>query len=670
MPSDEQDRTNPADPADTGTGMAEPHRPPAPSGPARPSSPPTAPAAPAAPAASTSPTPPPAPDLTQRETGPAGSVGAPPHAADPGRPTPTGIDGFPVDSAETTPHRLPLRSLIGGVSPRALWGALPAFFILRDTGIGLLGVVVGIFLVGQLARLAAWSRFRWGFDGHVVRVSSGILWQQVRALDVERIQQVEVQRPLLHQVMGTAVLKVETASEGGEAEVRLDGLDNETATALQSAILTARRRERAAAGMPLAGPDTMAGPHTGLDAGTDPGADAPPTSILRPAVGDLVRSALTGSSLLVVPLSIAALGEFAFDVFGNDIDEVATEAARAGARLGYLTIAVVVLVIGAIGAVVTTLLRDWDIELVRRGDDLRLTRGLLTRHATTIPLHRLQVVQYRQNWLRRALGAGTLVVRSAGGGTPTSPNDAGSATMSIPWVTTDDLPHVLEATLDRSLRTSTDLPRTPQRHPPAARRRLAWKWGRGLGMLVVLTAVALFVLDVDGPVAWGAALSTAVVVIAGGTWLLSGTQYRRLGHASTSRVVLVTGGVLGSTQDWMPLERLQGVEGDATVFQRRLDLATVRLAPAGRGNSPVAITDVATATADDLGERFIMLAAGHAPVAATRIAGNDRSAGDSDQPRPTPPAATRGIEDLPPSMPSGPPLRSPHDIEPEHPDAP
>ncbi|HKJ56942.1 MAG TPA: PH domain-containing protein [Nitriliruptoraceae bacterium] len=580
-----------------------------------------------------------------------------------------------LDPPDTAPHRLPLRSLIGGISPRALWGLFPAFFVLRDTGLGFIAILAAFFVVAQVARFIVWTRFRWGFDGQVVRISSGILWQRDRAVDVERIQQVEVQRPLLHQVMGTAVVTVETASEGGESEIRLDGLDNDTATALQAAILTARRRQLAAApGAPPPDP-TGTAPST-IDT------EEPTTSILKPPVADLVRSALTGSSLLVVPVSILALGEFAFDVFGNDIDEVATEAARAGARLGYLTVAMVVLVVGAIGAVVTTLLRDWDIELVRRGDDLRLTRGLLTRHATTIPLHRLQVVQYRQNWLRRAMGAGTLVVHSAGGGTPASPNEGGGAKMSIPWVTTADLPGVLGAALERSLRTHGDLPENPHRHPPAARRRLVWKWARGLAALVGLVVAAVAVLDVNGLVTvggsgWAGVLLAALLFVAGGAWLFSGTQYRRLGHTSTPRVVLVTGGVLGATSDWMPLGRLQGVEGTSTVFQRRLDLASVHLAPAGTGNAPVVITDVATATADDLGDHFTLVAAGRPATigtsAAVAVPPPVRQDAGSGSPPVLDPTTRPGIGPgggpgprPGPTMPSGPPRGPGHPAETEH----
>lgn len=568
--------------------------------------------------------PPPAPDLRRPPAAPELGAGSNPDPSAPGVTATSTVAGhYPADPPDTTPHRLPLRSLISGVNPRSAWSAVPAFLVFRDTGLGPVAIILGMIVVVQLVRLAIWSRFRWGFDGNVVRVSSGILWRSIRAMDVERIQQVDVQRPLLSQILGTSVLTVETASEGREAEVKLDGLDAETATQLQAAILTARRRERASArtggdiSITAAGatgpPGSMGIDRTGddgplpWDASSSDEVELPETSILRPSVPDLVRSALTGSGLLVIPLSIAALGEFAFDIIGGDIEDVATEAAQAGARIGYITIALTVFVIGVVGAVVTTLLRDWEIELVRRGDDLRLTRGLLNRQVTTIPLHRLQVVQYRQNWLRRTMGAGTLVLRSAGSA---AAPDATASVMSIPWVTTDDLPAVLAAAMDTSVRTPDDLPGTPVRHPAAARRRLMFRWGRGLGLLVPLAVGAVFLLPVDSFPAWFAILFASLVVAGGGALLLGASQYRRLGHASTSRVVLVTGGVLGATSDWMPLGRLQGVQGVASVFQRRLDLASVRLSPAGSGNTPIVINDVATTTANMLGAHFTQVAAG------------------------------------------------------------
>lgn len=563
----------------------------------RPAHDPSGPPPPPARRVEPSPQPPPAPNLQS----------GPPEAA--------AAAGYTPDPPETTPHRLPLRSLIGGLSARAVWGVLPAAIVLRDAaGLSALAlVVIGLGLV-QLARLAAWSRFRWGFDGHVVRISSGILWQRLRALDVERIQQVDVQRPLLHQLMGTAVLTVETASEGGESEVRLDGLDMETATTLKSAILAARRRERGPGSQPAGEGQAMPGtPADGADAATQ----APATTILKPGIGDLVRSALTGSSLLVVPLSILALGEFAFDILGDDIDEVATEAAQAGARIGYVALALLVLVAGVIGAVVTILLRDWNIELVREGSDLRLSRGLLTTHAATIPLHRLQVVQYRQNWLRRALGAGTLVLRSAGGGS--TPQDAAS-TVSIPWVTEEDLPAVLEAVLAEAVHTHDDLPGDLVAHPPAARRRLVWRWGRGLGVLVPVAVGLAIMAGVDTSLSWFAVLGGSVVAVGAGAWLLGRAEYRRLGHASTNRVVRVAGGIIGARSDWMPLGRLQGVQGVANVFQRRLGLASVQLSPAGKGNTPVVIADVGTETASTLADHFTLVAAGRAPDGSQRTA--------------------------------------------------
>lgn len=494
--------------------------------------------------------------------------------------------------------------MASGVNLRAAASTIPAAVILASE-LGWWAVPVGLALLAVVgaARVVQWRRFRWGFDGRVLRVEGGLLWQHRRALDIARIQQVELRRPILHRVLGTAVLQVETASEGGETEVSLEGLDETVATRLRGEIVAARRRVKAQPSATDGGPASVAAPGPPAAAAATP--PAPTVSLLKPSVADLARSALTGSSLLVVPAAILALGEFVLDFLPGSTDEVASEAVSTAARTGVATIAVLVLLVGAIGAVAITLLRDWDIELVRDGEDLRLSRGLLDQRSATIPLHRLQVVEYRQNWLRRFFDVGTLQLRSAGGRVTDE-----ARRVLVPWVRRRDLDRVLAVCLERSMASAGDLPEDVRRHPRAARRRLFWLWLRGLWIpTVVATPSVAIVLAAGGAevMAW---LGVVLAVTAGVAWIASGAQYRRLGHAATDRVVLVTGGVAGHTSTWMPLGRLQGLGARANPFQRRLDLVTLTLAPAGAGNPPVDIRDVSEERASELGAHLVAVAAG------------------------------------------------------------
>ncbi|MBY5161067.1 PH domain-containing protein [Salsipaludibacter albus] len=542
----------------------------------------------------------------------------PPVGATPGRPgTDTGATTASTD--DVAPHALPARSMLSGINLRALASLLvPLVIVGGDMGWWfLLIATVGVLIAGA-TRVLHWMRFRWGFDGQVLHVHSGLLWRQRRALDIGRIQQVEVERPILHRVLGTALLRVESASESGDTEIDLNGLEVERAEELRADIVAARRtrdgvpastRGATTPGGIEVPPSTTSPGVPGDGPGTTTTPPPPVVTLARPSVADLVRHAITGSGLLVVPAALAALGQFLFELAGDQVDELASDAASTAAGLGVVVLAVVLVVVGLAGAIVVTLLRDWDLELVRDGDDLRLSRGLLEQRSATVPLHRLQVLEYRQNWVRRLFGVGTLQLRSAGG----SSSDQ-DRRIIVPWVDRE----VLERVLAIGLRNvpGEHLPPASLQHPPAARRRLAWLWLRGFWIPLTIMAVTPLAVFADLRGAIGAGLVGALVVTALLAWLLSGAQYRRLGHAATDRVALVTGGVLGHTSTWMPLGRLQGVQARANPFQRRLDLVTLVLAPAGAGNHPVDIRDVGRERADLLGAHLVAVAAGRvAPVA-------------------------------------------------------
>ncbi len=556
----------------------------------------------------------------------------------------------PHDATRTddpAPHALPARSMLSGFDPRSLLSAIPVILIAGSALDRLMGVtIVAVALLAGAARVVHWLRFRWGFDGRVLHVHSGLVWRSRRAVDVARIQQVELERPLLHRVLGTALLRIETAADSGQTEVALNGLDHQDAISLRERITVARRTAGTVA-TPGGRPTMAAAPGTGPDPAVGPVASPappPPTVVVaQPSVADLVKHAVTGTGLLVVPAGIAALAQVGWEtvgLLGNDVEDVADSAVGAATRSGVVVLTLTVVVIGLLGAIATTLLRDWDLTLVRQGDDFRLSRGLLSQRSATIPMRRLQVLDYHQNWLRALLGVGTLHLRSAGGG------NEHDRRISVPWMSRDELTSILSLGLDGVLDGPDDLPMVGRRHSRHARRRLWLLWLRGLWIpllvLGLVTVVAASQVD-TGQVRTGtvvAVLAATLLVTAGLAWLLGSAQYRRLGHAATDRVALVTGGVLGHRSIWMPLGRLQGVVARANPFQRRLDLVTLVLTPAGGANRPVDIRDVAADRATELGGHLVAVAAGRrGPVGAI----------------PTPGATTdRGRDRT--STPPGPPL--------------
>lgn len=499
----------------------------------------------------------------------------------PPRPAPDGDPSGPGwDPPETTPHQLSPLSMVAGIDPRSLvFGAIA----ILSAGPGAL-VILPVLAVVAVVQVLQWQAFRYGFDGSVVRVQQGVLQQRTRSISIARIQQVEVDQPLLHRMVGLAVLRLETASEGGETEVELNGVGLQEAERLRAALRPATTAARAA---------------DGEDDGTA-AAPLPTTTVLRVPHRDLALSAVTGVQLLALPAALAVLVDMVLDVGAeDDVGQTVVGLAQGGG------IAVLVLLGGAfalVAAVVAAVLRDGGYRVDLRGDDLLIRRGLLTTRETVLPRHRVQLVEVRQNWLRRALGVCAVHVRSAGGGAAT--DDA--RRIQVPLVRTGaDLDRLLEAVLPGRPHGSRF-----HSHSRAARRRSVVRATRRFGLVALpLAAVALALHIVgselgDAPVGlpWQLPAGVAMGLVLLGP-VLGLAEYGHLAHALGEKVVASRHGALGVTTSFAPLARVQGVDQTDSPFQRRLDLSSVAGHLAGGGaTTTIVVLDVDRDTAVRLRE--------------------------------------------------------------------
>ena len=554
-------------------------------------------------------------------------AGPPPEdAADPG---PLGPPARPAAGRFAGPQRLHPASVVLGVNLRQLIQALlfPVIAGLasgRTLTFGLLAVF-GVAALGF--RVLAWQRFTFSFDGEVVRVDEGVLSRNHRALDVARIQQVELDRGAVQRLFGLASLRIETAGSSSEVEVELRVLPEPDAQALREAVragraraLAATRRQRGArrgpSGSAAATTDaavTAVGDGSGLDLPADRDASETSDEVFAPdepvrrEVGRIplrhvALGAVTGAQLLVFPAVLAAAFQFVGELATNAMDQVierlvdvglmAPQELLSGPRLSTVVLVVVAtLVLSLATAVTTGVLREANFVVTRVGEDLHFSRGLLSTRDSVVPLRRVQLVEIQRNWARRLLGATSIRIHSAGGSA-----DA-ARRVALPLVPDGEVDRWLGELLPGVTATPTLRP-----HPPTALRRAILRWVRpslvvtGLVWLLWLTLpdVVLDVLpDVLGDARWWV---LALPAVAGA---LGVVEYRQLAHGVTALVVASRQGALSVTTTLAPLVKVQAVSTRRSFFQRRLGLATVTARVAGPGGD-VEVLDVGAVAGADL----------------------------------------------------------------------
>ena len=485
----------------------------------------------------------------------------------------------------------PLASLFWILRPDALRGALPLLFLAASSGRLILFVAVAVLALGYGS--LTWWRRTWSFTDGVLHLDEGVLVRNERRIPAERIQHVQLERQLRHQIFDLAAVRVETAGGKG-AELRLDFIPRPDAETLRSTIL---ERLRDAAPAAPTGPGDEPPP---------PPPPPPPETLVRLPPGRLLLAGITGPELLAVLAAVA----FAFDTITDhgidpeELDGVALSRVVV-VLLGLLAVPVWLTVAAVIG-----LVRRWDFTAQIVGDELRVTYGLLRRNEFVAKTGRIQDVRIAHRLLLRPFGRADVRLRTAASGS------GERSRIDIPLLAPEEIDHVLR----RLLPAAVPLPALHPA-PPAARRRALV---RGL----VRAALPVTVLVVIG-----AARTSLVPVAIGLAVLLVSTAfgeawYRGLGAARAQGVVHTQVGALTRNRTIVPDERVQSGAVVASWFQRRRDLATLRLDLAG---DAVVVPDRSAGEARDL-LGATLAGRGTAPAAAGAVT-NDQVSPETIKPR-------------------------------------
>lgn len=288
--------------------------------------------------------------------------------------------------------------------------------------IALAAVVVFVLLVVGYSALA-WRRMRYAVGEDAVYLHSGILFRKQRHARLNRIQAVDVVRPLLGRIFGLSRLRIETAG-GGDSGLDLAFLRDAEAERVRREVLARvqERRQGAAPTPATPGPSGPAAPGYAPPAAATaiPAEDAPalpstadghpvppqPTAWEQPELpihtvptGQLIGSLLRSGSVIFFLLLVAVLTTTSI-VVGNPAPLV-------GAVPG---------VIGWGAALWSRFNAGFNFRSAVSVDGIRLRHGLLEQRTQTLPPGRVHAVQLKQPLLWRRKGWWQVSVNVAGYG--------------------------------------------------------------------------------------------------------------------------------------------------------------------------------------------------------------------------------------------------------------
>ncbi|MGW3890291.1 PH domain-containing protein [Micromonospora chokoriensis] len=327
--------------------------------------------------------------------GPAEPSTVPPTSPTPHEPVPPDASApwpAPAGGGEGEPRQRlhPLSPVLHGAKSLVVVIAGLSWSTLSRVGFGWFAAMVAVLALGAtVLSVVSWYNTGYHVVGRELRVYEGLLWRRTRAIPLERLQAVEVVRPLLAQLTGLAELRLEVVG-GGKTEAPLAYLGVADAARLRDRLLA------------LAGRVAQAPAPESEDAtsAVAPGAPAPAVATPGRPLHAVRNQSLLISQLLTPQAFLLPFG----------VAFVVIQFLTAGSWSFVAVASTLTAMAGVLLQPVRRVLDDWNFRLARDGGTLRVHNGLLETRSQTVPLARVQTVRatwpllWRVNgWLRLRL---------------------------------------------------------------------------------------------------------------------------------------------------------------------------------------------------------------------------------------------------------------------------
>ena len=419
---------------------------------------------------------------------------------------------------------------IGGIVTQGLVG-----WAIAGLAVVIVAVIVGFWL--------SWRMHTFRVTHEAVEVRSGILFRSHRSARLDRIQGINVNRPLFARLFGTAKLEVSVA--GQSANVQLSYLGSQLADGLRADILrlaSGARAEKAAKAADAAGVLPVADGAAAETAAT-PGAARPPVSaVIGHRVDEFLAPELDPSlappeSVVHLPLGRVIASTFLGGAVAWILVLIAVIVVAITTGQVWLLFTFVPAAIGLVSYVWNRITKSLRYSIAGTPDGVRIGHGLLSTGNQTIPPGRIHAIEVRQWILWRPFGWWSIHINVAGQSVSAS-NDAAQRTLVLPVGTLADVHRVLALLL-----------------PDAA------------SDVEPFVVAGLTGRDGDGDYSRTPRRAA---------WLHP-FSWRRIGWAAAGGVALLRRGWLQRSLTLVPLARMQSVAATVGPIQRMMRLASVRI---------------------------------------------------------------------------------------------
>jgi len=421
-------------------------------------------------------------------------------------------------------------------------------------------------VVGMIYSIINFFRYFFHIKNDELIIEQGIFKRAKTNVPFDRIQTINFEQNLIHRIFNVVKLKVDTAGSV-ESELEFQAIDLKSAEKLRSLLLSKKKDRRAL--------------HD--DESEEIDLKQSHQTIMTMSVPELLRAGMVENHLRSAGFVMAGLywiWQSASDVGMEDVVEGRVSGIRDDTQvIGFFIVAFIV--ISFLISLVRMVIKNYDLKFFRSDKGFKINAGLFTKRDVSALDHKIQVMSWSDNPLKKAIGIKDLILKQA-----SSKVLSVNKSIKIPGCNLMHIARVTESLYGKKALSGIEFKKI---HPAYFYR------------------LAMYALFIGLPLAslgyyYGNYKFFFTIVLLLGIFLLTrflSMKKKRYGY--NNDMLVIHGGAYGDKTTILPVYKVQALSYHASPYQRRKGLQSITLHTAsGKVGIPFIPTADAKLIVDEL----------------------------------------------------------------------
>lgn len=433
---------------------------------------------------------------------------------------------------------------------RAIWPLFIFYFINPEKTfeyyITIVGV--GVIFLSSIRSFISYLTFYFHLENDELVIREGLFNKTNRNIPFDRIQTINFTQTIVHQFFNVVSLDIDTAGSKGN-EFSIKALSKEKAEDIRNFILSNKS-------------DRVTDETENNSSTQEPIAAIEETPLLRLSITDLLKIGVSQNHIRTIGVIIAfffGLSDYVEELMGKDAFSNLWNYFGSGG-LKIISVILFLLVASFFISLVRTVLRFFDLVFFKTVNGFKIQSGLFTRQEQSAQVQKIQLIQWSTNPIKSYFGLSALYLRQAASGAV-----ARKQTIYVPGCYDDQIQTVRQTYFPNEA--TTDFT-THQISPLIIGRRVLY-----FGLLPTF-----FLMVSSYESGWKVLLWLLLIPV---VYMASVYYHRKWKYDLSAEGLRTKKGMIGQDASLLRWNKVQAVNIQQSIYQRRKDLADITFYTAG-----------------------------------------------------------------------------------------